>query len=472
MRVSAGISMEKLRSFRSTLTLLPLLAALLPPLLIPESARAANPILPPFPPGLFYPVDNGKAPTMPGATLVLVKPVFDLSGLPGWIQGRKITNSMKVTIPKFEMLVIRGSVIRQNTVVIPPGGLYFDASPARGELPMTGSSDYFLGKRYYFVDYDARIHVKKNASVRSAQMTIVGNHLYTMLLPPVAKVVPDPVVNWRTFDGVSIRPWAFSERWEKPSPGRPDQRPMTYLQGVIGHADKNGVTFTSLTGTSIHSEWWAKRLLFEGVAKAGQTFGTGDDAVVITRIDQDHSRVTLSFLHKGRRIASRTLVARNSPTLPENPVLRRKMTAIHDAMAVVLWPHDAVRRGSVHLWVYAGVEEWKTNKQNFGLTDMAYFPIACPIAHHIGGMIYNTRPLVLSPGTTTPLFGGYARIKVVSIRGSEVKFMLETKHGKTPVFSKTGNIDAVIGAGRAAHGILSTLDTTDLALDKDLSVTK
>ena len=243
---------------------------------------------------------------------------------------------------------------------------------------------------------------------------------------------------------------------------------MTYLQGVIGHADKNGVKFTSLTGTSIHSEWWAKRLLFEGIAKAGQRFGTGDDAVVITRIDQDQSRVTLSFLHKGRGIASRTLVARNSPTLPENPVLRRKMTAIHDSMAVVLWPHDAVQKGTVHLWVYGGMEQWKTNRQNFGLKDMAYFPIA----HHIGRMIYNTRPLVLSPGTTTPLFGGYAQIKVVSIRGSEVKFMLATKHGKTPVFSKTGNIDAVIGAGRAAHGILSTLDTTDLALDKDLSVTK
>ena len=236
------------------------------------------------------------------------------------------------------------------------------------------SNDYFLGKRYYFVDYDARIHVVKNALVRSAQMTIVGNHLYTMLIPPVPKVVQDPVVDWRTFDGVSIRPWAFSERWEKPAPSRPNQKPMTYLQGVIGHADKNGVKFTSLTGTSIHSEWWAKRLLFEGIAKAGQRFGTGDDAVVITRIDQDQSRVTLSFLHKGRGIASRTLVARNSPTLPENPVLRRKMTAIHDSMAVVLWPHDAVQKGTVHLRVYGGVEQWKTNGQNLALRTWPTFP--------------------------------------------------------------------------------------------------
>lgn len=74
------------------------------------------------------------------------------------------------------------------------------------------SSDYFLGKRYYFVGYDARIHVMKDALVRSAQMTIVGNHLYTMLLPHVPKVVTDPGVNWQTFDGVSIRPRAFSER--------------------------------------------------------------------------------------------------------------------------------------------------------------------------------------------------------------------------------------------------------------------
>ena len=212
MKFVAGASNGGLRSLRNSLTLLPAITVLLSSLVPHTRAHAATAVLPPFPPGLFYPVDNGKAPTIPGATLVPVQPVFDFSGVPGWIQGKKVTNSMKVTIPKYEMLVIRGSAIKNDSVVIPAGGLYFDSSPARGELPMTGASDYFLGKRYYFVDYDARIHVVKNATVRSGQMTEVGNHLYTMLLPPLPKVVPNPVVNWRTFDGVSIRPWAFTER--------------------------------------------------------------------------------------------------------------------------------------------------------------------------------------------------------------------------------------------------------------------
>ena len=109
---------------------------------------------------------------------------------------------------------------------------------------------------------------------------------------------------------------------------------------------------------------------------------------------------------------------------------------------------------------------------NFGIRHVAYFPIACPIAHHIGAMIYNTRALALSPGKPVSLFGGYASIKVVSIEGDAVKFIIETEKGSTPVFSKNGNIDAVIGGGRAAHGILSTLDTTDLNLADDFTITK
>ena len=62
--------------------------------------------------------------------------------------------------------------------------------------------------------------------------------------------------------------------------------------------------------------------------------------------------------------------------------------------------------------------------------------------------------------------------KVVSIEGDAVKFTIETEKGSTPVFSKSRDIDAVIGAGRAAHGILSTLDTADLNLENDLSISK
>jgi len=148
------------------------------------------------------------------------------------------------------------------------------------------------------------------------------------------------------------------------------------------------------------------------------------------------------------------------------------MIAIHGATAAVLWPHDALGADGVHLWVYGGVAKWKTNGDSFALPHVAYFPIACPIAHHIGGMIYNTRALKIVPGRPASLFGGYATLDVVSISGSTVKFKVTTSSGSTPVFVKRGNIDAVLGKGRAAHGILSSLDTTDLALDKDLSVTK
>ena len=438
----------------------------------PSFAQGAAPVLPPFPPGLFFPVDQGKAPTIPGATLQPSAPIFDFAGVPGWVQGTKVTNSMKVSIPKYEMLVIRGSHLRHHTIVIPPGGLYYDSSPARGEIPMTGSSDFILGKRYYFVDYDARIHVRNNVAIRQGRSTIVGNHLYTLLLPPIPKVVLNPVVHWQTFDGVSIRPWAFTERWAHPSTSQPDQRAMTYLQGVIHTVDKKGVTFASLTGTAIHREWWAKNLLFEGVAKAGQQWVSHGQGVRIDRIDPGAKRVTVSYLQNGKKVFSKTLVAKEDPTLPENPDLRQKMITIHGTEAVVLWPHGAIENGSVRLWIFGGVEEWKTNHPLPGLTHYAYFPIACPIAHHIGGMLYNQRSLHLVPGQAVSILGGYAKIKVESIQGAKVKFLVETKTGKTPEFSKSGNIDGVIGEGRAAHGILASLDTTDLALSQDLAVKK
>lgn len=446
--------------------------ALLGPALWAPDATAAPILLPPFPPGIAFPVDTKDAPTFSGSTLIPSQPVFYFAGIPGWIQGKKVTNSMKVTIPKFEMMVVRGSSIRNNTVVIPPGGLYFDASPARGELPMTGSKDYFFGKQYYFVDYDARIHVKKNVVLATGKVEPVGNHLYTLLSLPIPKVIPTPLVNWRTFDGVAIRPWAFSIRWQSPSPQSPDQKPMTYLQGVVRNINnKTGsVTFSSLTGSAIHSEWWAKKRLFEGSAHPGQLLLDGNNGIVIDRIDSRHHSLTFRFIRNGLKGPSRTLEAIKTPMLPENVKARKRMIAIDKSLAVVLWPHDAISNNSVKLWVFSGVERWRTNRYSFGFDHMAYFPIACPIAHHIGGMVYNTQPIVIKPGHPVSLWGGYGRVEVVSIEGQAVQFKMSSKSGSTPVFTKTGNIDAVIGEGRAAHGILNTIDTTDLSLDKDISV--
>lgn len=436
------------------------------------SARAAEAVIPPFGHPLFYPVDSGKAPDFAGSSLIPSHPVFDFSGIPGWIHGKAITNAMKVTIPKFEMLVIRGSRVRGNSVVIPAGGLYFDASPARGELPMTGASDYFFGKREYFVDYDARIHVTRNAVVAPGHMTAAGNHLYTLLSPSIPKVVPDPVVHWRTFDGVSLRPWAFSVRWERPSASRPDQTPMTYLQGVIRAVDKKtgAVTFSTLTGTAIHSEWWANTLLFEGRAHPDQSILSNGTGIVIEGIDPGTHTVTFHFVKNGLARPARTLTAFTSPTLPENASLRSRMIAIDGGLAVVLWPKNAIDGHTVKLWVYSGVEHRKTGQFDFGFRHMAYVPIACPIAHHIGAMVTNTRPLALRPGKTLSLWGGYAKITVVSIQNGVVQFRVASESGSTPVLENTGTMDAVIGEGRAAHGILNSLDTTDLALDRDLSV--
>ncbi len=100
---------------------------------MPEKSRAGqDAVLPPFHAPIFFPVTEGSASRLPGATLLPNNPAFDFQGVPGWIQGKKYTNQMGVTIPKYEILVIKGSRVRDNTVTIPAGGIYFDSSPAPG----------------------------------------------------------------------------------------------------------------------------------------------------------------------------------------------------------------------------------------------------------------------------------------------------------------------------------------------------
>lgn len=441
----------------------------------PLQAKAAPvpAVVPPFHQPVFFPVETGKASPLPSASLIPTDPVFNFSGIPGWIQGKPFTNQMGVTIPKYEILVIKGSQVKGDEVVIPPGGLYFDASPARGELPMTGSADYFLGKKYYFVDYRPRIVVRKNVTVDGSRWTGVGNHLYRLLSPPIPKVVPNPVIAWHTYDGVSIRPWAITQRWQQPASRWADQRAMTYLQGVIGSVQKKpaGIHYRSLSGTAISEEWWTDRKPFLGDVHQGQTINTPDGAVTIDRVEKSRTGGSVSLTIRTKEGASRhfMLEASNHPSLPESAKLRHRMIAISGPVSVVLWPKNSIHGKQAKLWVYSGVQEWKTNAPFGALAHWDYFPVACPIAHHIGGMIYNQEPVRIQTGRTVPLFGGYARLKLVSVHGQTVQFEVGGHQGWTPLMTKKGNIDSVFGEGRAVHGILNTLDVTNLKLSTGMT---
>lgn len=445
------------------------------PLASPVQSRASSEeaVRPPFHDTLMYPVTSGKGSVLPGATLVPDQPIFDFQGVPGWIQGKKYTNDMGVTIPKYEILVVKGSRVNGDSVTIPAGGVYFDASPARGEIPMTGSADYFLGKKYYFVDYRAHIIVRKNAPVDTKHWTAVGNHLYRLLSPPVPKVIPNPVLAWRTYDGVSIRPWAVTQRWQDARLQWADQTPMTYLQGVIAKSEEksHSVLYRTLTGTAISKEWWASRKDFFGEVSKGQSIRTPDGIVKIEDIRSTPKGRTVSLTVRPRKGMARryNLQDFRSPMLPESQTMRRRMIAIDGPIAVVLWPKGSVSGQKVKIWIYGNVREWKTNASFGGLKGWNYFPIACPIAHHIGGMIYNSHSLSLRPGESIPLAGRYGWLKLVSVQGQKVQFEVGSHHQWTSLMTKSGNLDSVFGEGRAVHGILGTIDSTRLDLDRSVT---
>ncbi|MHB8422016.1 MAG: hypothetical protein ACYC9S_04730 [Leptospirales bacterium] len=468
--------MNTRRTNRTSATLLLTAAALSLASIVsiePSMAATVPDVVPPFHQPIFFPVETGKSSPLPGASLTPANPVFDFSGIPGWIQGKPFTNQMGVTIPKYEILVIKGSQVKGKRVVIPAGGVYFDASPARGELPMTGSADYFLGKKYYFVDYRPRILVQKNVTVDGTHWTGVGNHLYKLLSPPVPKVIPNPVIAWKTDDGVSVRPWAFTQRWERPASRWANQTAMTYLQGVVESVQKKpaGIRYRSLSGTAISAEWWTVRKPFFGEAREGQTIRTPDGDVIVDRITPSRTGGSVSLTIREHNGSPRhfMLESFNSPSLPESAELRHRMIAVSGSVSVVLWPKNPIHGKQVKLWVYSGVQEWKANAPFGRLVHWDYFPIACPIAHHIGGMIYNQEPITIQAGQHVDLFGHYARLELVSVHGQTVQFKIGSHQGWTPLLTKKGNIDSVFGEGRAVHGILNTLDVTNLKLSTGMT---
>lgn len=92
-----------------------------------------------------------------------------------------------------------------------------------------------------------------------------------------------------------------------------------------------------------------------------------------------------------------------------------------------------------------------------------------PIAHRIGGMIYNSHSLSLRPGQSIPLLGCYGWLKLVSVQGQKVQFEVGSHQQWTPLMTKSGNLDSVFGEGRAVHGILGTIDSSRLDLEQSVT---
>ncbi|CAB1129966.1 exported protein of unknown function [Candidatus Hydrogenisulfobacillus filiaventi] len=459
---------------------------------VPPSKPDAGPVIPPFASSpVAFPVSPardylktaatpGRHGILPDALGLPVSPVY-FPGLAGWVEGRTTTSApvwwfskTGNTIPKYDGLVIRQSRVEGNTVVIPAGGLLYYASPARGELPLSASPEYILGKRYYFVNYDPHIYVKRNFTLPVGGSVVIGNQVYTLAVAHKTRVNPVPVLHWRTLGGFSIRPYPVSLRFEHPQAGVERNQPaLDYLQGVIRSVDGNrSVTFASLTGTGVDHEWWSPDLAFNGYAAAGQVIPAGTAQVHVQAVDPKAGTVTVSLWQDGRRLATRVLGPLTHPQwLPEDSAQRARALWIDGSTEVEIAPNpvaDEFQGSRVHLRVYGQVSELTSGQPALPFSRrFDYLGLVCPIGHHVGLMLYNPKPIVLRPGVPFRGPAGYFTLTVDRIAGRTVTYTLANPaepagvaYSRYTFTKQDGNIDTLGGQGRDIYGLIATLTAT------------
>ena len=189
---------------------------------------------------------------IPGAELLPRDPVTDPKVLPGWREV-PMKDGKNRTI---ESLVIKGStIVRQKDkdgkptgpplILIPAGGLVYDATPLEKHLP-AGKQGVIFGQTAVLVNKTLQEESCRNFSVLAGRSFDIGDSVITYLMPGPRG---GPAVLWRTLDGVSIRPHALDEY----PVGQVPKKTTTRILGVYTHAGQIA-EYTSFSAPMIVKE--------------------------------------------------------------------------------------------------------------------------------------------------------------------------------------------------------------------------
>ena len=217
------------------------------------AARAASWPLP-FDPFLAPESFGCKHLLIPGAELLPHDPVVDSRVLPGW-KEIPMKDGKNKTI---ESLVIKGSTVVHKKdkdgkptgppmVLIPTGGLVYDATPLETHLPV-GDRGVIFGHRAVLLKKNLEEETCHNFSVLAGRSFDVGDSVITYLMPGPKG---GPAVLWRTLDGVSIRPHPLDEY----PAGHVPPKSSTRIFGAYTHAGQLA-EYASFSAPLILSETW------------------------------------------------------------------------------------------------------------------------------------------------------------------------------------------------------------------------
>ncbi|SJZ80320.1 hypothetical protein [Selenihalanaerobacter shriftii] len=420
---------------------------------------------------LPFPVVSQDEVKMPrNATLLPDNPEY-VADLPGFINNKVMVNDYGKKVPKYDGVVIRGSKVMNNMIIIPPGGLYYMADTWRGMLPLLGEYEYIAGNKYYYLDFDQVVAVKDDVTIKPGERVAVGDQIYTFTSAVGHESTMANVnmtvntlhgVDW-AFAGLSPGILSFNEdNWFEKG------FELGYAQGKAKKVGKKAVNFNYLSGTYFRGMRMAKNRVYKDWAVEGKKITAGDYEINVASVSKGAS--TIQILKNGKVKAEKELGNIKHPKrLIEDTNTREKLIMKHDEVTVVLDPWTGpTKNGKAYLKVYSGSFNIKAGESYPFDKRFETYPIACPVGHLFGTMITNKKSIILrGDGSTFKGPEGYFKIVVDNVEGNTVKaWHIEDKQGNKSIKlggKKNTDIDLIAGQGRAVVGLLTPKGKTLLS---------
>jgi hypothetical protein len=442
----------------------------------------------------FPVVENWNIP--PLVTAKPKDPVY-IPTLEGLVAGKPAINFMGGKIPKHDALTIKQSVVKDGKITIPPGGFVFKFDTTRGILPVAGSTEFIFGadNLYYYIDYPGAVIAKAtNVTIKRGERVVVGDNIFTYMSATGHGCFRNPVVDLRYKNGggwdfVGMAPAVFTMGLTEGDPGKdlhygypPGYKPggdkeaaiLDYNQLFATRKNISGKQITFDTIYSMDLQEWTMcppPLAFKGKVKKGKKIKAKDYLVEIleTGVKGDEQFVVVKLSKGGKEVAQKKLFwnAKKDRYLSPynlnwqgNILLKHGDIIVHLLAAFYKPLKNPVDKDGANIVVYQNCFTVRDGQPARWDKRFLVDHSQCPQGHGFGTMFYNKDEIVLDARNN--VFKGpkgYLNLVIDNVKGDAVKFHLETGKGaKSLVFTKKGNVDLLLGQGRAQKDIMRDLN--------------
>ncbi len=444
-----------------------------------------------------HPVPFPVATTWVSPPLVLENPVDPvyIPTLPGLVAGKPAVDFMGGTIPKHDGLTIKKSKIENGKITIPVGGFEFKWDTTRGILPMVGSTEFVFGEDnlWYYVDYPGAVIAKAtDVTLKTGEKIVVGDNVFHFISATGHGSFRNPVVDLRTetgvnWDFVGMSPATFSVGLTEGDPGKdlhygypPGYEPGSAKEAVIldynqlfaqrKNLSTKKITLDTIYSMDLQSWTMTPSLAYKGKAKKGEKISVGDYVVEIldTEASTEKQTVKVRISKDGKELAAKTLVwqpKKDRYLSPYNVSWQKNLLLKHEDLIVHLlaafYPKmsNPVNADGADLAIYTKCMEVKDGEPAPWDKRFALDFQQCPQGHGFGAVFWNVEPIVLD-GQNKIFKGpmGHLSLVIDAVNGNEATFHLETAKGKSLNFIKKGNVDLILGQGRAQKDLIRDLN--------------